>query len=189
MLCRARAIETQTYFLAPGQAGTHRITGERRMTYAHSLVCDPWGHVVPRHPMAWGIVSARFERAPDCPGQIADPLHAIQEASCTREGDAAPLPAELAELLSRVETATGGPLHLYGFHGSGVQPMLPRKRVVGTAVTVAIPGADSTFCITPQGCCAPAISSWSTVWVISGMPVGAVVSPLRPRPPVHSPAW
>jgi len=56
-----------------------------------------------------------------------------------------PLPAELAELLSRVETATVGHWHLYGFMDPGVQPMLPRKRVVGTAVTVAIPGADSTL--------------------------------------------
>jgi len=77
--------------------------------------------------MAWGIVSARFERAPDCPGQIADPQHAIQEASCTREGDAAPLPAELAELLSRVETATGGPLHLYGFMDRGCSLCFPEN--------------------------------------------------------------
>lgn len=56
-----------------------------------------------------------------------------------------PLPSELVELLSQVETATVGHWHLYGFMDPGIQPMLSRRRVVGTAVTVAIPSADSTL--------------------------------------------
>lgn len=56
-----------------------------------------------------------------------------------------PLPAELVELLSQVETATVGHWHLFGFMDPGIQPLLAGKRVVGTAVTVAIPGADSTL--------------------------------------------
>lgn len=56
-----------------------------------------------------------------------------------------PLPVELVALLSEVETATVGHWHLFGFMDPGIQSLLPRKRVVGTAVTVAIPGADSTL--------------------------------------------
>lgn len=84
VLCRARAIETQTYFLAPGQTGTHLINGERRMTYGHSLVCDPWGHVVAKASDGVGFVSARIERAQITRARSLIPMHAIQEASCTR---------------------------------------------------------------------------------------------------------
>ncbi|MYN13937.1 carbon-nitrogen hydrolase family protein [Pusillimonas sp. TS35] len=84
VLCRARAIETQTYFLAPGQTGTHLINGERRMTYGHSLVCDPWGHVVAKASDGVGFVSARLERAQIARARSLIPMHAIQEASCTR---------------------------------------------------------------------------------------------------------
>lgn len=56
-----------------------------------------------------------------------------------------PLPAELVAALSEVETATVGHWHLFGFMDRHIQPLLRGKRVVGTAVTVAIPGADSTL--------------------------------------------
>lgn len=55
------------------------------------------------------------------------------------------LPAELMALLSEVETATVGHWHLFGFMDPGIQAMLLGKRIVGTAVTLAIPGADSTL--------------------------------------------
>ncbi|MEP3564041.1 MAG: carbon-nitrogen hydrolase family protein, partial [Marinobacter sp.] len=42
-LIRARAIENQVWVVAPGQGGQN---SERRRTYGHSLVCDPWGKVV-----------------------------------------------------------------------------------------------------------------------------------------------
>ncbi len=84
VLCRARAIETQAYFLAPGQFGTHLINGERRMTYGHSLVCDPWGHVVAKASDGVGFVSARIQRAQIARARSAIPMHAIMEASCTR---------------------------------------------------------------------------------------------------------
>ncbi|MCW3473306.1 carbon-nitrogen hydrolase family protein [Limobrevibacterium gyesilva] len=46
-LIRARAIETQCWLAAPATWGQHRDgSGEPRYTYGHSLVCDPWGHVV-----------------------------------------------------------------------------------------------------------------------------------------------
>ncbi|NKC23058.1 carbon-nitrogen hydrolase family protein [Ochrobactrum oryzae] len=63
VLARARAIETQTYFAACGQTGSTVSNGERRHTYGHSLVCDPWGHVVARASDGVGFVTARIERA------------------------------------------------------------------------------------------------------------------------------
>jgi nitrilase len=62
VLCRARAIETQSYFLAPAQIGAHRIKDETRHTYGHSLVCDPWGHVLAKASDAPGFVTARLDR-------------------------------------------------------------------------------------------------------------------------------
>ena len=47
VLLRARAIETGCFVLAPAQTGTHpTIEGQPRRTYGHSLVVDPWGHVM-----------------------------------------------------------------------------------------------------------------------------------------------
>ena len=42
VLLRARAIENGCFILAPAQTGQHN----RRSTYGHSLVVDPWGTVV-----------------------------------------------------------------------------------------------------------------------------------------------
>jgi nitrilase len=44
-LLRARAIETQCYVLAPGQFGLHDDRGLRQ-SYGHSMIVDPWGHIV-----------------------------------------------------------------------------------------------------------------------------------------------
>ncbi|KAE9965600.1 hypothetical protein BLS_007507 [Venturia inaequalis] len=41
-LLRARAIETQSYVVASAQVGRHN---EKRVSYGHSLVVDPWGEV------------------------------------------------------------------------------------------------------------------------------------------------
>lgn len=61
VLCRARAIETEAYFCAPAQCGTHMVGNETRATYGHSLVVDPWGHVIAKASDGVGIVSARIE--------------------------------------------------------------------------------------------------------------------------------
>jgi nitrilase len=61
VLCRARAIETETYFCAPAQCGTHMVGNETRATYGHSLVVDPWGHVIAKAPDGAGIVSTRID--------------------------------------------------------------------------------------------------------------------------------
>ncbi len=43
-LLRARAIENQAFVAAPGQSGTHPVTGIR--SWGHSMVIDPWGKVL-----------------------------------------------------------------------------------------------------------------------------------------------
>jgi 4-hydroxy-4-methyl-2-oxoglutarate aldolase len=55
------------------------------------------------------------------------------------------MPQADLELLSRVETATVGHWRLMGFMNRAIQPLLPGRRVVGTAVTLAIAGPDSTL--------------------------------------------
>lgn len=42
-LLRARAIETQAYVVAAAQVGAHN---EKRTSYGHSMVVDPWGKVL-----------------------------------------------------------------------------------------------------------------------------------------------
>lgn len=42
-LLRARAIETQSYVIAAAQAGPHN---EKRRSYGHSLIVNPWGEIV-----------------------------------------------------------------------------------------------------------------------------------------------
>jgi regulator of RNase E activity RraA len=49
------------------------------------------------------------------------------------------------ELLALAETATVGHRRFMGFMHRSIQPFLAGRRVVGTAVTVAIPGPDSTL--------------------------------------------
>ncbi|MBM4342502.1 MAG: carbon-nitrogen hydrolase family protein [Deltaproteobacteria bacterium] len=55
VLLRARAIENQCWLLAPGQWGHH---GGPRHSYGHSMVIDPWGHVVARCSDGEGWVTA-----------------------------------------------------------------------------------------------------------------------------------
>jgi nitrilase len=63
VLCRARAIETQCYFLAPAQVGAHHVKDETRLTYGHSLICDPWGHKIAMASDGPGFVTARLDPA------------------------------------------------------------------------------------------------------------------------------
>jgi nitrilase len=62
-LIRARAIETQCWIAAPATWGTH-LDGakqEKRLTYGHSLVCDPWGQVVAKASDGIGWATARID--------------------------------------------------------------------------------------------------------------------------------
>ncbi|CAO3427591.1 carbon-nitrogen hydrolase family protein [Azospirillum endophyticum] len=82
VLSRARAIETQTYFAACGQWGAHVSGGEKRFTYGHSLVCDPWGHVVARASDGEGFVTARVERAQIDRARAAIPMKDHRRLAC-----------------------------------------------------------------------------------------------------------
>ncbi|MCA1443776.1 carbon-nitrogen hydrolase family protein [Ensifer sp. IC4062] len=63
VLCRARAIEHQVYFVACGQWGSYPAAdGDRRFTYGNSLVCDPWGQIIARAVDQVGTVSAWIDR-------------------------------------------------------------------------------------------------------------------------------
>ena len=57
----------------------------------------------------------------------------------------APLSTEVVALLEQAETATIGHWRHWGFVDRRVQPLLRRRRVAGTAVTLQIPGPDSTL--------------------------------------------
>lgn len=45
VLLRARAIETQSYVVAAAQSGPHN---EKRISYGHSMIVNPWGEVIAR---------------------------------------------------------------------------------------------------------------------------------------------
>ena len=60
VLMRARAIESGCFVLAPAQWGEH---AERRQTYGHSLIVDPWGEVLADAGEGVGIITATIEPA------------------------------------------------------------------------------------------------------------------------------
>jgi predicted amidohydrolase len=68
-LMRARAIENGCFVLAPAQWGEH---AERRRTYGHSLIVDPWGEVLADAGDGIGIVSAPVDpaRIAECRGMV-----------------------------------------------------------------------------------------------------------------------
>ena len=53
LLLRARAIEDQCWVVAPAQWGRHN---EKRESYGHTLVVDPWGSLVDELPSGDGVV-------------------------------------------------------------------------------------------------------------------------------------
>ncbi len=64
LLLRARAVETQCYVVAPGQYGPFLDgKGQTRLSYGHSLIADPWGHIVAKVSDGIGFASANIERA------------------------------------------------------------------------------------------------------------------------------
>ena len=60
VLIRARAIETQCWMVAPATWGKHMERAGERHTYGHSLICDPWGHVVAKASDGIGWTTARI---------------------------------------------------------------------------------------------------------------------------------
>lgn len=62
VLLRARAIETQCWVAAAGCSGAHsEPDGQPRYTYGHSLIVDPWGHVVAKASDGQGWAVARID--------------------------------------------------------------------------------------------------------------------------------
>jgi nitrilase len=61
VLIRARAIENETYFAAAGQCGSYVQGNSQRFTYGHSMVVDPWGHVVAKASDGPGVVTSRID--------------------------------------------------------------------------------------------------------------------------------
>ncbi len=53
VLMRARAIENQVWIVAPAQWGKHN---EKRESYGHSLIVDPWGTVVAERAEGDGVL-------------------------------------------------------------------------------------------------------------------------------------
>lgn len=60
VLIRARAIENQCYVVAPAQYGRHN---ERRESYGHTIIVDPWGHVIGRAQDREGVLIADIDLA------------------------------------------------------------------------------------------------------------------------------
>lgn len=64
-LLRARAIESQCYVLAAAQVGEHistRNKNERRETYGHSMIIDPWGRVLQQNKTTTGVLFGELDR-------------------------------------------------------------------------------------------------------------------------------
>jgi nitrilase len=57
-LLRARAIETQSFVIAPAQTGRHQ---NGRETYGHSLIIDPWGRILADAGTAPGLIYADID--------------------------------------------------------------------------------------------------------------------------------
>jgi predicted amidohydrolase len=53
LLLRARAVEDQSWVVAAAQWGQHN---EKRQSYGHTLISDPWGTVVAEQPDGDGVV-------------------------------------------------------------------------------------------------------------------------------------
>jgi deaminated glutathione amidase len=60
LLLRARAVEDQAWVVAPAQWGRHN---EKRESYGHALIADPWGTVVAERESGDGVVVHTLDRA------------------------------------------------------------------------------------------------------------------------------
>jgi nitrilase len=63
VLLKARAIETQCWIIAAASTGQYQERGAARSVYGHSLVADPWGHVVAKASDGVGWATARIDPA------------------------------------------------------------------------------------------------------------------------------
>jgi len=63
VLLRARAIETETYVVAADQVGQYLEGNARRFTWGHSMIVDPWGHVLAQAQDRTGHATATLDCA------------------------------------------------------------------------------------------------------------------------------
>jgi deaminated glutathione amidase len=73
-LVRTRAIETQCWVIAPGQWGRHD-DGGLRQSWGHSMIVDPWGHVVAMASDGAGLALAEIDLDKVDAVRRAIPLH------------------------------------------------------------------------------------------------------------------
>jgi nitrilase len=76
VLLRARAIENQCYVIASAQGGFHK---NGRITYGHSMIIDPWGHILAKLPKGQGVISQTIDL--DHLTHIRQQLPALQNRS------------------------------------------------------------------------------------------------------------
>jgi len=75
LLLRARAVESQSFVLAPAQVGKHDDDGIRE-SYGHSLIVDPWGRVLADAALdPEGIAIADLDPAQIVNVRASMPLH------------------------------------------------------------------------------------------------------------------
>jgi predicted amidohydrolase len=60
LLLRARAIEDQAWVVAPAQWGSHN---DKRESYGHTLIVDPWGTIAGERAEGDGVVTATLDGA------------------------------------------------------------------------------------------------------------------------------
>jgi len=75
VLLRARAIENQAWVIAAAQWGKHN---EKRESYGHTIIVDPWGTIIAERPAGDGVVTAtlRSEVIEACRNQMPCLQHA-----------------------------------------------------------------------------------------------------------------
>lgn len=61
VLLRARAIETQTYVVAAAQTGTYFEGNDERASWGHSMIVNPWGHMIAQAGEGTGHTSADID--------------------------------------------------------------------------------------------------------------------------------
>lgn len=86
VLLRARAIETGCFIIAPAQVGAHE---NGRETYGHSLIIDPWGHVLAEAGVGDDMIMAKLDLS--LVGKARAQIPALQHgrAFTTPDGEAA----------------------------------------------------------------------------------------------------
>ncbi len=61
VLLRARAIETETYVVAAAQTGTYFEGNDERASWGHTMIVNPWGHILAQAGEGTGHASADID--------------------------------------------------------------------------------------------------------------------------------